>query len=961
MLGSAGRGALKNAYSSRFFFRCTGKVSRLCSQSGSGIISRHLSHNQAHSNKITLADIEVITDKDNDKHLNEKDLTQTRIIKRKSETKRPKVPAEEGEPDDSLTDFYKELKQMVDKFSNRVEGEYVIFTQVGSFYELYFEQAEKYAGLLGITLTRKQLKSQDIPFAGFPDYKLDKYLRLIFSKGLKAVICNQRKDEFNNVITRPIDRLVSPGTVIDESLRDYHRNNHLLAITFPEEPFKHSVMEGKIGLAWCDVSLGTFYVLQTNFENLMAAITRISPSEIVVDSRFDIEYLYSGKWHPQFSDLKSYYITRYQVPSTKKRLQDHASKFADNRKLVLSTFDLLNQKEISASSLLLTYLGECLPNYSANFQLPTRSLPSEVMQIDPRAARDLELTETIRGGMRIGALANIIDRTVTNPGARLLSSWLLMPSTNIKEIKQRQHFITLMLRFNGFTDELIQLLRHTADVSRIIRRIDNNRADFAEYLEISSTINCLDNIYDLIKEQPMVFEIFSPIFEKFIKDTFVHKLGALITKTIDISVTSKTVNGNSSNGLRPDITIAKTNWNIKAEASHRMQKLRAKYDACMQKYCRLHEDLGKKLCDGEKADISLIRHLKTGEFLVNVKVKNRKSKNLIESTEYEEKYHTKTSVKLQVPEWKELGNKMISLENDIATEEMMIIDKLKTMILKHYDSIKEMSPIIELLDTTQSFANMAQEKNLVCPTVDKSTDFDIVDGRHLVVEEGLQDRSTGLANFTSNSCKLLNGTSWVITGPNMGGKSTFLRQNALIAILAQIGSFVPASRARLGIIDKIFTRVGSSDNIFKNQSTFMVEMNEMATILREATDKSLVIVDELGRGTSPQEGVAIAFASLYTMLQKNKSKVLFATHFGTDLKKYIDKYPEVKNAVEFYKTDLEEFHDPKLPIDKRIVFHHSLSKGLSTHSHALLIAELAGFPKAALKIARNNLPKEMIS
>jgi len=961
MLVAVARNAWR-IYSSGCLRGCAGKLLALRSRSSYRIISRGLSHNEGHIDHVSLADIEVITEQKDKKRSKGKAEKKIEGAKQKKNTESLKAQTNETNPDDSLTGFYQDLKDMVDQFSNRVDGEYVIFTQVGSFYELYFEQAEKYAGILGITLTRKQLKSQSIPFAGFPDYKLDKYLRLIFSKGLKAVICNQRRDEFSNVITRPIDRIVSPGTVVDEGLRDYNRNNHLLAITFPEEPFKHSVMEGKIGLAWCDVSLGTFYVLETNFENLMAAITRINPSEIVVDSKFDIEYLYSGKWHPQFTDLKSYYTTRFQVPSTKRKLQDYASKFADNRKLVLSTFDLLKQKEISASNLLLNYIAECLPNYSTNFQLPTRSLPSEVMQIDPRAAKDLELTETIRGGMRVGALANIIDRTVTNPGARLLSSWLLMPSTNIKEIKQRQHFITLMLKFGSFTGELIQLLKHTADISRIVRRIDNNRAAFAEYLEISSTIRYLDNIYDLVKERPEIFKVFSPIFKAFIDDASLHKLGTHITKTIDSSVTLKTNDkNNNNNGLRPDITIAKTNWNIKADASKRMHTLRSKYDDCLEKYNQLLEDLAKQLCEGETTDLSLIRHLKTGEFLVNVRIKNKKSKELIENIKYEEKYHTRTSVKLQVPEWKELGNRMVAIENNIAIEEMNITNELKAKIFRHNDSIKEMSPIIELLDTTQSFANMAQEKNLVCPIVDKTTDFDIVEGRHLVVEEGLQDRSMGVANFTSNSCKLKNGEAWVITGPNMGGKSTFLRQNALIAILAQIGSFVPASYARLGIIDKIFTRVGSSDNIFKNQSTFMVEMNETAIILREATERSLVIVDELGRGTSPQEGVSIAFASLYTMIEKNKSKVLFATHFGTDLKKYIDKYPEAKKAVEFYKTDLEELHDTSIPIDKRIIFHHTLSKGLSTHSHALLIAELAGFPKSALEIARKSLPEEMSS
>lgn len=852
----------------------------------------------------------------------------------------------------NLTDFYQQLRDVTDKFTDRVDGEYIVFVQVGSFYELYFEQAEKYAKILGITLTKKKLKSQDVPFAGFPDYKLDKYLRIAFTQGLKAVVCNQQRNEFNNVIGRSIDRLVTPGTVIDDGLRDFHRNNHLLAVTFPENPFKYDTPTGKIGLAWCDVSLGTFYVLETDFHDLMSAITRINPSEILIDSTFEFDRIENGSIGSEFCELKNYYVTKYHQPSTRKSINSFAERFAENKKLVISTFEDLKQKELSASQFLLSYLDACLPNYKTSFQLPTRSLPSNAMRIGPRAAKDLELIETIRGGMKVGALSNIIDRTVTNPGARLLNSWLLMPSTDVKEIKRRQKLVMSVLKHPIFAEELVLLLKRTSDIDRILRRIDNNRANYSEYLDLASTIFLLEEIYGLVKENKNVHSQMSYLFKSVIKNKKIKNLAESIEATID----SRGISQNTEHGFKMDVDIRRMNWNLLPDSSGRMHKLRTNYNHLLTEFISLEQSLTDILASkGYQGSIHLIRHIKTGEYLVDMKSTSKTFNDIIASLEWNSKYKTKHSVKLSIPEWKKLGEAMVQLEGDISLEESVIMRNLKQRIMKLADSLKEISPIIKILDITQSFANMAAEKDLISPIVDNSSHFDVINGRHLVVEEGLGDRSTKVENFTTNSCHLSSGHGWVITGPNMGGKSTFLRQNALIAILAQIGSFVPAQSAQIGVIDKVFTRVGSSDNIYKNQSTFMVEMNETAVILREATSRSLVIVDELGRGTSTKEGVAIAYASLHTMILKNKAKVLFATHLGPELSTKIKNDDKLEKKIEFYKTDLIKLDRPDLPIDERIIFDHHLKRGLSKYSHAIEVAELAGFPENTVNIARTNL------
>lgn len=866
---------------------------------------------------------------------------------------RKKSPAKSeynSDTEDTFTAFYQDLRATTTEYSNRVDGEYVVLIQVGSFYELYFEQAERYAGLLGITLTKKKLKSVNVSFAGFPDYKLDKYLQLIFNAGLKAVVCEQRKGLADNEIVRPVDRLVTPGTIIDDGIRDYHRNNHLLAITFPENPFKNQLLDGKIGLAWCDVTLGTFHVLDTTFTDLMAAITRINPSEIVIDSSFDLDYLISGRWMPQYADLRNEYVTRFTVPSTTKQIEDHTGRFAENRQLVLAMLDNLTIKERSASKLLLSYLDQCIPNYNTRFELPSRSLPSQVMHIDPRAAQDLELIETMRGGLRVGALANIIDRTVTNPGARLLNSWLLMPSTNVKEIRRRHQIVSLMLKNDEFTTDMRILLRKTSDVNRIVRRIDNGRADLTEYLELATTISLLQEIYKLSKENPDSLKFTEPIFGPFLEAKKVHKLSKRIQHTIDPKCTTR---DRSMNGLKMETEIVRDGWNILKDASPRLVKLREKYDEYLQEFESLSSSIQSQLAElGYNGSIKFILSLRDGEFLVDLRTSSKGISSIVSDAGLKIKHRNKSALKLSVPEWEKLGAKLIHLEKEITTEESVIMKDLENEIFDIANDLMTISPIIELLDTTQSFANMASEKDLVCPVVDQSTTFDIVEGKHLVVEEGLRGRSMGVENFTSNSCQLQSGHAWIITGPNMGGKSTFLRQNAIIAILAQIGSFVPAKKAHIGIIDKIFTRVGSSDNIFKNQSTFMVEMNETAIILREATERSLVIVDELGRGTSTGEGVAIAYASLMTMINKNGSKVLFATHFGPELWDLIRDSPEFDGKVDFYRTELKKINQGNLPIDEKIIFNHKLQRGLSRHSHALEIAELAGFPQSTLEIAK---------
>lgn len=855
----------------------------------------------------------------------------------------------------SYTEFYQNIIDVYKKFSKRPEGKYIVLIHVGSFYELYFEQAEKFSGLLGLTLTKKNLKSGPISFSGFPDKMLDKYTEMIYKLGYKAVICNQVVDPVTNLISRPIDRILTPGIIVDESCRDFRRNNFLLALSLKNINTNSEVQT--IGVSWCDVNLGLFFVTEVSINQLLATITKINPSEILVSDKLDLDKVFDGILLPEFADLKLYYFTRFSDSSRKKSIQEFYWRFADNSTLVTNTLNLLTQKETSAASLLLHYLDYCLPNYKTSFQLPKRSLPKTLMQIDPRVAQDLELLETLQSRKRVGALSHLIDKTITSPGARLLNTWLLAPSTDKDEINKRHDLVEFLLKDTLMLENLRMMLKKTADVNRIIRRIDNGKANFYEYLELAATFNILKSIYELLQssKSKKANAIVDAIFEKFKSSKKIDVLTRQILKTINPKVSFLKSTFNRTEG-----EVIREFWDLKDTASPMMKKLRKEYDDLAEQSHHLLMNLKFQYSEaGYNGSVRLIKDPKSLDYVVELKSTSKSIPVLIQSLSLKVKERSKSTTKLLNSEWMTIGERLIKLEYDISFEETMIMKNLNRKINGIYDELKSISPIIEIIDVCQSFAELALQHNLVRPLIDESTNFEVLNGRHIVVEEGLKNK-VDLINFTVNSCKLSSSNAWVITGPNMGGKSTFLRQNALIAIMAQIGSYVPAEFARIGIIDKIFTRVGSSDNIYKHQSTFMVEMNEAAMILREATQRSLVIVDELGRGTSTNEGVAIAYATLSSLIRFNKSKVLFATHFGAELMRLLNSDDHLKKKISFYKTSMKKrsfSSSSLLPLEKQIIFDHKLSEGISYHSHALDIALMAGFPEKVLHIAKQSYNK----
>ncbi|ANZ75186.1 BA75_02260T0 [Komagataella pastoris] len=849
-----------------------------------------------------------------------------------------------------LTPLYSQVKTTIDQFESNSK-KHIVLTQVGSFYELYFQHAIKYAPELNLTLSSKKIRDMEIPFAGFPDHAVDKYLKMIFDLGHTAVICDQTNGLYENKIQRPVNRLITPGTVIDDSLRDYHNNNYLLTIIFPKDPLKK--LDGvNVGLAWADVGLGTFHVLETTLSQLMTHVSRISPSEILINEEVDLETLTSGKWYPELVEFKRYFITRQKLPSVRKKINYFFRRFVDPEHNIKAAYDNFKQKEQSAMISLLHYLDECIPNYKTNFSSPTRSVSNILMQIDPKTMLDLELIQTRQGGFRTGSLVSIIDLTLTHAGSRRLKSWLSAPSAERSTIQERLSLVELFKSNRLLSEELRLMMKDTADMRRLMRRINNGKVDPMELVLVARTILQLQNMESLIHEQSShIQKLLLPLYQTLSDDGLLEKLAKELLIVIDVE----------SLGKRPenrfDTTVLRKYWSITKTVSPKLLSLRKRYSKLVNKCTQVLKTYENEL----KANninykgLHLLKDVRSGEFLLEVKSTNANSLACIVAI-FKDRLRDKTrsSCRLVDPEWTELGKMLVETEYLILKEEEKILESFRIRLLTLTNDIRKASYIIEKQDVLISFSILARNMNLTKPQIDESRELDVVDGRHIVVEEGLKQNLGEIQDFTTNDCQLgEEKPTWIITGPNMGGKSTFLRQNALIVILAQIGSFVPASSARIGIVDKVFTRIGSSDNIYRNQSTFMVEMTEAAAILKESTPRSLAIVDELGRGTSMKEGIAIAYSCLYFLSKRIKCRTLFATHYGTELQALLLKDPAFMESIEFQTTRIIELEkDNSIPITDRIIFDHRLKPGISAHSFGLEIAELAGFPRESIDIGR---------
>ncbi|GCF00322.1 DNA mismatch repair ATPase msh1 [Zygosaccharomyces mellis] len=856
---------------------------------------------------------------------------------------------------------------------------HVVLTQMGSFYELYFEHAIKYAPQLNISLTSKNYNFGKVPFAGFPVPQLNRHLKvLVNNHGYSVTIADQFKrdttaDNDINKFYRRVTRIVTPGTFIDEAFENLQENTYLLNIEFPENCMKNLAdPDMKIGLCWSDVSTGEISVQQTLLKDLVSAITRIRPKEILLKEDLAEFNLESGSWYSELVELKKYFI-KYQQLSPRHRTMDTFYNLftAGNSKEGINqlklNFQQFTQKETAALRNILIYVSEHLPDFRMNLQIPQRKLTASIMQIDSRTSAALELHTSVRDNRKKGTLLSTIRRTVTPVGSRLLVQWLSGPSMDLKEIKIRQKIVKFFKANHDCTDTLIYLLKRTHDLARILQKFSFGRGEALEIIQLARSIQAaleigchlrkesqnsdaslkkiIDGLLSQIKfDEQIIYDVLTGLNEEELVKS--EKL------TQDAGTAEEPVGIEENDIAELQQENLKENWVVKVDYNSRLRDLHKNYAELRDQESALQKTYENYFIDEWGCKSISLRRKQNGDYALRLTGGINHLKRVVEHAK-QNSFHilqkSTQTVWFMHERWTKLGTELEVAVFNIRKEEANIISEFKKRFIDKSNEVRAISDVLGYLDILSSFSVLAGERNLVCPVVDQSDCLEIVGGRHLVVEDAISNRS--LEKFTENDCRLNAGELWVVSGPNMGGKSTFLRQNAVIVLLAQMGSFVPCKSARIGLVDKIFSRVGSADDLYNEMSTFMVEMVETSFILKGATNRSLAILDEIGRGTSGKEGTSIAFATLRHLIKSNACRALFATHFGQELNEILLKRKEddLTKRIQFYKSGVVE------TLDGDFFYDHKLRPGICETSDALRVAETAGFPDNALKIAEEVL------
>ncbi|KAI5926836.1 muts domain V-domain-containing protein [Camillea tinctor] len=912
----------------------------------------------------------------------------------------------------------------------------VLLTRVGGFYELYFEHAEEYAPLMNLKIAQKKTNAGPVSMAGFPFYQLDKYLKiLVLDFNCYVAVAEEFPNDPGDKIKsgglmhdRRVTRIITPGTLIDENFIDPFANNYIMAIHVdhfepqidpnviglpdgkPEAP---SVTPAPIGLAWVDVSTGQFYTQSTTVIALSAILSRVGPREIVLDQGLEAQHD-----HRLFSVLEE---DKHLITFAPEEEHLPVSEWTSMLESPITTqlAKSFTPGEINAGSLLLQYVKSRLQGLHMKLQTPQRHEDMSVMAIDKNTMRSLEIKQTIKDGVFRGSLLHSIRRTVTKGGARLLSNWLSAPSTSLETIRARQDLVEHFIQNEEMRDQIVLLLRRSADSQRLVQKFAIGRGDADDLVALANTIRATQDIVQLLTGSPfsnslqfdldslieeetgeIVPEPLAPCFEPLVSRIQLEgplSLASRIRVSIDEDSLYQQHEEEDNEAkqllnLAGDVVAAEADQDdgtvlprsamkklakkpnslrdyhgddnlifvMKPSASVGLQEIHAKLSNLLEK----KENLGETLRERLGAQSLTLRwspnlghhcHVKgkdAGQATLQRLMKLFPDMKEISSTRSTRAYH--------IPSWTLLGQSIHQLRFQIQAEEQRIAAALRALVVTNLVRLRRNAAVLDELDVTASFARLAVELGLTRPVLNDSTSHVIIGGRHPTVESSLREQGR---SFTKNDC-LVGTTSstegqgqdagrlWLVTGPNMAGKSTYLRQNALITIMAQSGCYVPAEHASLGVVDAVFSRVGSADNLYYDQSTFMVEMLETAQILRTATPRSFVIMDEVGRGTTPSDGTAVAFAALHHLASVNRCRTLFATHFHAvaDLAESRGLTTAQGGPVELYTTDVEED-----PAAGTFVYLHRLRRGINRQSHALKVARLAGLPETAIAVARDVL------
>jgi DNA mismatch repair protein MutS len=799
----------------------------------------------------------------------------------------------------------------------------MLFYRMGDFYELFFEDAEVASKALGIVLTKRgKHQGQDIPMCGVPVERSEDYLHRLIAQGIRVAVCEQMEDPAaarargnKSVVKRGVIRVVTPGTLTEDNLLDARANNYLLSIARA----RGSTGGDRLGLAWIDISTSEFMVTECGFNELAATLARINPNEVIVS-----DALYSdSEFEPVLRELAAVTpVTRdvFDGATAERRLCDY---------FAVATMDglaVLSRLEATAAAATVTYVDRTQVGKRLPLAPPAREAVGTTMAIDPATRANLELTRTL-AGERCGSLLDAIDCTVTSAGSRLLAQRLAAPLTDAAQIVRRLDAVSAFADDSAARDDVRSILRGAPDMARALARLSVGRGGPRDLAAIRDGILAADQTLArlaALEQPPQEVEAVLAALGRPSRE-----LAAEFARALDEQLPL----------IKRDGGFVRQGYDAALDETRNLRDASRLVVASMQ--ARYADQTGVK---GLK-----IRHNNVLGYFVEVTAQH--GDKLMSPPLNATFIHRQTlagQVRFTTSELGEIEAKIANAGERALNLELEIFDRLCGQALAAGEDLRAAAHGFAMLDVATALAKLAIDDNYVRPEVDGSLGFMIEGGRHPVVEQALKRDGQP---FIANSCDLSpapqqkSGQLWLLTGPNMAGKSTFLRQNALIALLAQIGSFVPASRARIGIVDRLFSRVGAADDLARGRSTFMVEMVETAAILNQAGERALVILDEIGRGTATFDGLSIAWAAIEHLHESNRCRTLFATHYH-ELTALSAKLPRMFNAT----VRVKEWHGD-------VVFLHEVLPGSADRSYGIQVAKLAGLPPAVISRAKSVLAK----
>jgi DNA mismatch repair protein MutS len=782
----------------------------------------------------------------------------------------------------------------------------ILFFRMGDFYETFYEDAKTCSKVLGLTLTSRSKATNPIPLAGVPYHAVDGYLKKMLQAGYKVAVCEQVEDPktAKGVVKRDVVRIVTPGTLTDDMLLTAKEDNFLCAVSLGT---KH-----KAAISWVDISTGHFFAQELPEDRLLDELLRLSPAEcLLADRRGELFEAETKKLVIDITQLTNAIVTErpgwyFDPYQARQRLLKHFGT------ATLEGFGISDSEDglICPAGAVIEYLNETQKTTLGHIRNLKKISRQNFLQIDPTSLRSLEILRTIRTESTKGSLLDSLDETITGMGGRMFRNWLCMPLCDLGAIARRQDAVEEIKNIDGILSEFRRLFSNISDTERIAARISTFRASPRDLVALTSTLRQIPQLRGIL--------------EQFGSELLIQLAGQCDSMDELADLLESAIIPEPPSHIR-DGGVIKTGF---SEELDRLRSISTDGRSWLQDYQK------------QQAERTGIANLKIGfnkVFGYYIEVSHSAADKV--PADYVRKQTIKNAERYITDKLKEFETQALSADDKALELEQQLFEQLRRQSAQYVNRLQKLADTIAQCDCLTGLAYLAHRRNFIRPKLTAGREFIIHEGKHPVLSEMLG------AQFVPNDIALTGaaGDILIITGPNMSGKSTYIRQVALLVLMAQTGSFIPAKDAEIGLVDRIFTRVGASDELVRGQSTFMVEMTETANIINNATDKSLVILDEVGRGTSTYDGLSIAWAITEHIANKIKCRTLFATHYH-ELTELAELFGNVKN----YNVAVREWMD-------EVVFLHKILPGGTDKSYGIHVAKLAGLPKAILERSKEIL------